>query len=76
MDDSIRHAVSKMSYLHFAAAEEYRKRIIQLGEHPARVFNVGALGVENILQEELLDRKQLAQSVGKQAIMQLSPSIP
>ena len=64
VDDSIRHAVSKMSYLHFAAAEEYRKRIIQLGEHPARVFNVGALGVENILQEELLDRKQLAQSVG------------
>ena len=52
VDDSIRHAVSKMSYLHFAAAEEYRKRIIQLGEAPERVFNVGALGVENILQEE------------------------
>lgn len=64
VDDSIRHAVTKMSYLHFAAAEEYRQRIIQLGEAPSRVFNVGSLGVENVLHEKLLDRKQLAEGVG------------
>lgn len=64
VDDSIRHAVTKMSYLHFAAAEEYRQRIIQLGEAPERVFNTGSLGVENVLCEELLDRKELAESVG------------
>ncbi len=64
VDDSIRHAVTKMSYLHFAAAEEYRQRIIQLGEAPERVFNVGSLGVENVLHEKLYDRKELAESVG------------
>lgn len=48
IDESIRHAITKMSYIHFPSTEEYRKRIIQLGENPDRVFNVGALGVENI----------------------------
>lgn len=47
-DDSIRHAISKMSNLHFAAADVYRKRILQLGEAPDRVFNVGAIGLEHI----------------------------
>ncbi len=45
-DDSIRHAVTKMSYLHFTSTEEYRRRVIQLGEEPSRVYNVGALGIE------------------------------
>jgi len=47
-DDSIRHAISKSSDIHFVAAEQYRKRVIQLGEHPERVYNVGAPGLENI----------------------------
>lgn len=63
IDDNVRHAITKMSYLHFASAEEYRRRIIQMGEEPERVFHVGALGVENILKEELLDRKTLGENV-------------
>lgn len=63
IDDSIRHAVTKMSYLHFASTEEYRRRIIQMGEEPERVFNVGALGVENILKERLLSREELGKSI-------------
>lgn len=49
VDEAYRHAVTKMSYFHFASAEEYAKRIIQLGENPDRVFNVGGLIIENIL---------------------------
>lgn len=64
IDDNIRHAVTKMSYLHFASTEVYRRRIIQMGEEPERVFNVGALGVENILQEKLLSRPELAEQAG------------
>ena len=48
IDECYRHAITKMSWFHFPAAEQYRKRIIQLGEDPDRVFNVGALAVENI----------------------------
>ncbi|MCR5290714.1 MAG: UDP-N-acetylglucosamine 2-epimerase (hydrolyzing) [Treponema sp.] len=48
-DEFIRHAITKMSLFHFAATEEYRNRIIQLGESPERVFNLGALGAENCL---------------------------
>jgi GDP/UDP-N,N'-diacetylbacillosamine 2-epimerase (hydrolysing) len=47
-DDSIRHSITKMSRLHFTSTEKYRKRVIQLGENPKNVFNVGSLGVENI----------------------------
>lgn len=64
VDDSVRHALTKMSCLHFAAAEEYRRRIIQLGEEPERVFCVGALGVENILRQELLTREELKEAAG------------
>lgn len=64
VDDSIRHAVTKMSYLHFASAEEYRRRIIQMGEEPKRVWNVGALGVENILREPLLCREEWEEQMG------------
>lgn len=60
IDESIRHAITKMSYLHFTSTEIYRKRVIQLGEHPDRVYNVGAIGIENILNERLLSKNELA----------------
>lgn len=63
IDESIRHAVTKMSQLHFVAAESYRTRVIQLGEHPDTVFNVGALGIENIKRLQLLEKSQLEQSI-------------
>lgn len=64
VDDCVRHALTKMSYLHFASAEVYRERIIQMGEEPSRVYNVGALGVENIMNEKLMTPHELAESVG------------
>lgn len=63
-DEAIRHSITKMSHLHFVAAEEYRKRVIQLGEHPDRVFLVGGLGVDNIKKLSLLDRPALEASLG------------
>ena len=63
-DNSIRHAVTKMSHLHFTATEEYRNRVIQLGEDQKRVFNVGALGVENISKMKLMKLKKLEDSIG------------
>lgn len=64
VDDCVRHAITKMSYLHFPATEVYRKRIIQLGEEPERVFNVGALGVENILHVPLLSYQEICEQIG------------
>lgn len=58
-DDCMRHAITKMSYLHFTSAKEYRQRVIQLGEEPERVYQVGALGIENIKKMKLLSRKEL-----------------
>ena len=58
-DDAIRHSITKMSHLHFTEAEEYRKRVIQLGEHPERVFHVGALGVENIKRVPLMSKEDV-----------------
>ena len=63
VDESIRHAITKMSYLHFTSTEEYRRRVIQLGEAPERVFNVGAIGIENILQVQLLSNVELETSI-------------
>lgn len=63
-DDAIRHAITKMSHLHFTSTDEYRKRVIQLGENPDRVFNVGALGVENILNTPFLSKGDLEDSLG------------
>lgn len=63
MDEAIRHSITKMSYLHFAATEEYRKRIIQLGEQPENVYNVGALGVENVKKVNLMDKSTLEKSL-------------
>lgn len=59
IDDAIRHSITKMSHLHFTSAEEYKKRVIQLGEQPDRVFNVGAIGTENIKKINLLNREEL-----------------
>ena len=64
IDEAFRHAITKMSHLHFASCEAYRQRIIQLGESPDRVFNVGALGVENVRKTHLLTRMELSQSIG------------
>ncbi len=64
MDDSWRHAITKMSYLHFTSTEEYRSRVIQLGESPSRVFTVGALGLDNIKQMQLASRQDLEQVSG------------
>lgn len=58
-DEAIRHAVTKMSHLHFVAAEEYRRRVVQLGEDPARVFLVGGLGVDVLQKMQLLSRAEL-----------------
>lgn len=63
-DEVIRHAITKMSHLHFVAAEEYRDRVIQLGEHPDRVFLVGGLGVDSIKQASLMGRGELESSFG------------
>lgn len=64
VDDCVRHAITKMSYLHFPASEVYRKRIIQMGESPERVFNVGALGVENILHTPLFSYEEMCRQTG------------
>lgn len=58
-DESLRHCITKMSYLHFTSTEAYRNRVIQLGEHPDRVFDVGAIGIENIKNLNLLSKKEL-----------------
>ncbi len=62
-DDAIRHAITKMSHLHFTSTEAYRKRVIQLGEQPDRVFNVGALGVENVLKNDFMSKEEIEQSL-------------
>ena len=62
-DDAIRHSITKMSHLHFTSTEEYRKRVIQLGEQPERVFYVGALGVENIKRVPLMSKLEIEQNL-------------
>ena len=62
-DDAIRHAITKMSHLHFTSTETYRNRVIQMGENPATVFNVGALGCENIRLTPLMDKTELEKSI-------------
>ena len=62
-DDALRHSITKMSHLHFVAAEEYLHRVIQMGEQPDRVFLVGGLGIDNIKSLKLLDRAALEASL-------------
>jgi GDP/UDP-N,N'-diacetylbacillosamine 2-epimerase (hydrolysing) len=66
IDESIRHSITKMAHLHFTATEGYRRRVIQLGESPNRVFNVGAIGIDNIVNLDLLDKEEFEQSIGFQ----------
>lgn len=66
IDEALRHSITKMSHLHFVAAEEYRQRVIQLGEQPDHVFVVGGLGVDTIKHMQLLDRIALEQLLGLQ----------
>lgn len=63
IDEAVRHAITKMSYLHLTSTDEYRKRVIQLGEDPSRVYTVGAVGVENALNQPLLSKKELEASL-------------
>lgn len=64
IDEGIRHSITKLSYLHFTSTEEYRKRVIQLGEEPQRVFNVGALGIDNIKKLKLLNKNEIESRLG------------
>lgn len=63
IDEAIRHSITKMSYLHFTSTEKYRQRVIQLGEDPERVFNVGAIGIESIKELKLLNKSELEKSI-------------
>ena len=58
-DEYFRHSITKMSHLHFVACEEYRRRVIQLGENPNFVFNVGGLGVDSINSYKFMSKKEL-----------------
>jgi len=58
-DDAIRHSITKMSHLHFTSTEEYKNRVIQMGENPENVFNVGAIGLDNIRDLKLLSKEEL-----------------
>lgn len=62
-DEGIRHAITKMSYLHFTSTEVYRRRVIQLGEAPERVFNVGAIGIDSIKKLKLLTKEDFEKSI-------------
>lgn len=63
IDEAIRHSITKMSHLHFVSTEVYRNRVIQLGEHPDRVYTVGAIGLDNIRKLELMDRATFEKSI-------------
>lgn len=64
IDEPIRHSITKMSHIHFTSTEEYKQRVIQLGEQPNTVFNTGALGIENINKLKLLSLKDFEESIG------------
>ncbi|OUS31479.1 UDP-N-acetyl-D-glucosamine 2-epimerase, UDP-hydrolysing [Gammaproteobacteria bacterium 45_16_T64] len=64
IDEAVRHSITKMSHLHFASTETYRKRIMQLGEEPSNVFNSGAPGIDSIFSLELLERSEVSDAVG------------
>ena len=63
-DDAIRHSITKMSHLHFTSTEEYKNRVIQMGENPKNVFNVGAIGLDNIRDLKLLSKEELKADLG------------
>jgi len=63
-DDFFRHAITKLSMYHFTSSEQHRMRVIQLGESPERVYNVGAIGLDNIVNAELMLKSELSESIG------------
>jgi len=66
VDEAIRHSITKMSHLHFVEADVYRRRVIQLGEAPSRVFNYGSTGLDNMKRVSLLDRQELEKQLNFQ----------
>lgn len=77
-DEYYRHAITKMSILHFTSTKEYRRRIVQMGENPLRVFAVGSLGIENIINAPLIDKDELSKQInfdlnGKYAVLTFHP---
>lgn len=64
VDDAMRHAITKMSHLHFVAVETYRRRVIQMGEQPERVYCVGGLGVDAIARVDFMERAELENAIG------------
>ena len=76
-DEAIRHSITKMAHLHFVEAEEYKQRVIQLGEHPDRVFQVGGLGVDNIYKMKLHEKEELffLRSPGKKWVHPYPPRL-
>lgn len=77
IDEAVRNAITKMSFLHFTSTERYRRRIVQMGECPSRVFNVGAIGVENSINIPLYSKEELEHSIGlklgKYAVLTFHP---
>ena len=65
VDEGFRHAITKMAHIHFTSTEDYRRRVIQLGEHPDTVINVGAFGLEGIQRLKLLKKDELEKALGK-----------
>jgi GDP/UDP-N,N'-diacetylbacillosamine 2-epimerase (hydrolysing) len=63
-DEAFRHSITKMSHIHFTATEVYRNRVIQLGEQPKHVFNVGAVGIDNVKRLKLLSKIEFEESIG------------
>jgi GDP/UDP-N,N'-diacetylbacillosamine 2-epimerase (hydrolysing) len=64
IDESFRHAITKMSHFHFASTEVYKNRIMQMGENPEYVFNVGAIGLDNLKTMDLLSKEKLEKEIG------------
>ena len=64
IDEAVRHSITKMSQLHFTSTEVYKKRVIQMGEQPDRVYNVGALAVENTRKTDFISKEDLGETLG------------
>ena len=63
IDEAIRHSITKMSHIHFVASRTYKNRVIQLGENPKSVYNVGGLGIDNFIKLNLLDKNYLEKAI-------------
>jgi len=63
IDEAIRHSITKMSHFHFVAHDIYKKRVVQLGENPDRVFNFGTIGLDHLTRTKFMTREQLEESL-------------